>query len=507
MKKKIFLISFNIFLLVLFHRALNAQGTTYPYVDPKYNQGECKIINQDPNPIRGPNTTEIAPGDTYSYDQKFKLTINVHDGDRYCIQPKVLQDPSEDCLRSYNGIKEANEANNFTIEQITLLESGGVRYSRGTVTANLDFRTLQVFKIGNPNKPYCEIYFEVKNPANLPTSTPTNTPTPTITPTPTAGMFDDCYIKSTPNNIPDPYVTKKVNIAGNVIIHEKDLSYINLPIDIRWELDMVDHSNGTLKDSLYGSFSRQNYQYTDPKDPRYGQVYATNLSFSSSLNLFTDDNSLKYDRGLFDVIFYINDPRGKHKLRCSDPFQVRELYPTATPTIIPTPTQTDQQKNLKDLTKLCEENILKSDDYKDDPNSTPPIKNRIKKELNEVTPGSDSYKRIFENQQCSDCVQGIGDYKESGSGAWTAIGCLPTNLSQFFQKYVFTLAISFAGVIGFLLIVWGGFTVLISAGNPERVKHGQEIILSAIAGILFIAFSVLLLKIIGVDILHIPGFG
>jgi hypothetical protein len=44
-----------------------------------------------------------------------------------------------------------------------------------------------------------------------------------------------------------------------------------------------------------------------------------------------------------------------------------------------------------------------------------------------------------------------------------------------------------------------------SAGNPERLTGGKEIITSAIAGLLLIIFSTIILKIIGVDILKIPG--
>lgn len=63
------------------------------------------------------------------------------------------------------------------------------------------------------------------------------------------------------------------------------------------------------------------------------------------------------------------------------------------------------------------------------------------------------------------------------------------------------------GGIAFLLSVWGGITILLAAGNPEKINEGKEIIGSAITGLLFIILSVFLLRLIGFDILQLPGFG
>lgn len=63
------------------------------------------------------------------------------------------------------------------------------------------------------------------------------------------------------------------------------------------------------------------------------------------------------------------------------------------------------------------------------------------------------------------------------------------------------------GVIAFILIVIGGFQIILSAGNPDRIKAGKEMITSAIAGLLLIIFAVFILRLIGYDILKIPGFG
>jgi len=69
------------------------------------------------------------------------------------------------------------------------------------------------------------------------------------------------------------------------------------------------------------------------------------------------------------------------------------------------------------------------------------------------------------------------------------------------------IAMGLGGVIAFILIIFGGFQIILSAGNPDKVKAGQEMITSAIAGLLLIIFSVFILRLIGYDILQIPDFG
>lgn len=87
----------------------------------------------------------------------------------------------------------------------------------------------------------------------------------------------------------------------------------------------------------------------------------------------------------------------------------------------------------------------------------------------------------------------------------TVLGSVPTDPVQLIQKLL-TFATGIGGGVALLLMISGAFQMITSAGNAEAVKKGQEQFSSAVMGLLFIIFSVILLQIIGVNILSIPGF-
>jgi len=104
-------------------------------------------------------------------------------------------------------------------------------------------------------------------------------------------------------------------------------------------------------------------------------------------------------------------------------------------------------------------------------------------------------------QKCIDCY-GIDD---ENKGVWTALGCLPTDISGIVSS-LFTI---FSGVFGglvFLCLVVNGIIIMTSRGNPEALKKGQESITACLVGFLVLVMSVLFLKIVGADILDLPGW-
>ena len=90
-------------------------------------------------------------------------------------------------------------------------------------------------------------------------------------------------------------------------------------------------------------------------------------------------------------------------------------------------------------------------------------------------------------------------------GISTGIGCIsysPVGLAT----RLFGLSLGIAGGLAFLMILLGAMQIQTSAGNPEQLNQGREIIEGALIGLLLIILSIFILKVVGVDILGIPGF-
>lgn len=95
-----------------------------------------------------------------------------------------------------------------------------------------------------------------------------------------------------------------------------------------------------------------------------------------------------------------------------------------------------------------------------------------------------------------------GPDSDRNSAVKTALGCLPTS-PQAFVDIAIPWAIGLGSGVAFLLGLYGVLMIVISAGNPEKMQAGRELITSAITGLLIIIFAVFILKVVGVDILKL----
>lgn len=89
----------------------------------------------------------------------------------------------------------------------------------------------------------------------------------------------------------------------------------------------------------------------------------------------------------------------------------------------------------------------------------------------------------------------------------TAIGCIPFEDIPSFMGWILGWAIGVGGGIAFLLIAYSSLMIMTSSGNPERLKAGQELLTSAISGLIMLIFSIFILRFIGIDILGLNNFG
>lgn len=102
------------------------------------------------------------------------------------------------------------------------------------------------------------------------------------------------------------------------------------------------------------------------------------------------------------------------------------------------------------------------------------------------------------------CTVGPGG---TGGQCETALGNIPTSVKGFAEK-ILAVSTGIAGGIALILMVIGSVRVLASSGDPKAVGAGREMIVAAVAGLLFLIFAVLILRFIGVNILGgVPGMG
>lgn len=74
--------------------------------------------------------------------------------------------------------------------------------------------------------------------------------------------------------------------------------------------------------------------------------------------------------------------------------------------------------------------------------------------------------------------------------------------AQFFKTFgdlvtvIVRNAFVLAGIISFVLLVFGSFTVIMGAGNPKSAEKGKQAITGAVAGLVIIVTSYWIVQII-----------
>ena len=89
----------------------------------------------------------------------------------------------------------------------------------------------------------------------------------------------------------------------------------------------------------------------------------------------------------------------------------------------------------------------------------------------------------------------------------TAIGTIDVSNPMVILTRIFSVVLSIASIGALMLIIYSGYKLLLSRGNKEAIQGAREMLTSAIVGLLFIVFSLVILSVIAGGILKIPGFG
>lgn len=76
-----------------------------------------------------------------------------------------------------------------------------------------------------------------------------------------------------------------------------------------------------------------------------------------------------------------------------------------------------------------------------------------------------------------------------------------------FIKTLMGILFGIIGGIATILIIFSGYRLMVSQGNPEKIQGAKDQLTAAIIGLLFTIFSLVILQTIGYDILRLPGFG
>jgi len=88
---------------------------------------------------------------------------------------------------------------------------------------------------------------------------------------------------------------------------------------------------------------------------------------------------------------------------------------------------------------------------------------------------------------------------------YTDFGCFPNDPVGFVQKF-YGVGLGFVAGVALLALIWGGYSIMTSRGDPHRVNIGKSYIYYAIAGLLLAIFGYVFIQTVLVDILHVPGF-
>lgn len=82
---------------------------------------------------------------------------------------------------------------------------------------------------------------------------------------------------------------------------------------------------------------------------------------------------------------------------------------------------------------------------------------------------------------------------------------MPTTPYGFVQKF-YGVGLGVIGGIALLYLIYGGYVILTSQGNPSSLNKGKSYLYYSILGLLLAIFGYVFVQVVVVEVLKVPGF-
>ncbi|MHB8362786.1 MAG: pilin [Patescibacteria group bacterium] len=99
------------------------------------------------------------------------------------------------------------------------------------------------------------------------------------------------------------------------------------------------------------------------------------------------------------------------------------------------------------------------------------------------------------NSVCITCLK-HNNGNQSFQYIYTDFGCVNTTPSGLIN-FIYILAIVISSMLAFLTLLIGGFLIMTSSGDPDKINRGKTLVKNAIIGLIVIILAVVILGLIG----------
>lgn len=219
--------------------------------------------------------------------------------------------------------------------------------------------------------------------------------------------------------------------------------------------------------------------------------------------------------GFWKITVYPAITRGRCDIDGTEPlcpslqFQVpaTQELPTPTPTPTPGPVDQNQAGTCKWADKNGNADIQCKSGY--EPTTVIDKDGKIVKDsdgnnLCECRPRSTN--NTDPNTNITPIIPPCGAVDDKNAKCPTALGAMDVSSPTKFVGFIFSFILGSLGGIALIMLLYSGFILMTSGGDKEKIQGARDTIISVITGLLFIIFSVAILRFIGVDVLGLPDW-